>query len=78
MDITTDDLMDAIRAALGNGAGDARTVQEICDACGWKPTKVRQELRALHRQGRLDVIRVNRPDLTGRSQSIPGYRMKDA
>jgi DNA-binding transcriptional regulator PaaX len=78
VNVTTDDLMDALRAAMGDGTGDGRTVQEICEASGWGATKVRAELGRLHRAGRLEVVRVKRADLTGRMQSLPAYRMKDA
>jgi hypothetical protein len=76
--ITTDDLLDALRAALCGPGGDGHTVQELCEACNCGSTKVRAELSKMHRAGRLAVIRVRRPDMTGRMQSIPAYRMKDA
>jgi hypothetical protein len=77
MNITTDDLLDALRAALGSH-GEGHTVQELIAACDCGATKVRAELGKMHRAGRLTVVRVRRPDLTGRMQSVPAYRMKDA
>jgi hypothetical protein len=78
MNITSDDLMDALRAALGGQTGEGKTVQEILADTNWGATKVRAELGRLHRAGRLEVVRVKRADLTGRMQSLPAYRMKDA
>jgi hypothetical protein len=78
MEITTDDLMDALRAALGTPGGEGHTVQEMVVATGWGDTKVRAILGDLNRRGRLVVSRVKRTDLSGRMQSVPAYRMKDA
>jgi hypothetical protein len=78
VNISTDEVMDALRAAMGPGHGDGRTVLEICEATGWGTTKVRAEIKSLHRAGRLEVSRARRVDITGREQSLPVYRMKDA
>lgn len=76
MKVTTDDLLDALREALGGPSEEGSTVHEICAATGWGPTKVRAELGNLHRAGRIEVVRVKRPVLDGRIQSIPAYRIK--
>ena len=75
--ITTDDLLDALREAMGQtDSGDGRTVQEISSATGWATTTVRKHLGSLHREGRLEVVRVKRPCLDGRLASIPAYRIR--
>ena len=77
MNITTDDLLDALRAAMGTAEGEGHTVQELVAATGWGKTNIRQVLGHLHHQGRLEVVRVKRPCLDGRMQSIPAYRIKN-
>ena len=80
MNITTDDLMDALQAALGPmGENDnGKTVQDIVAETGWGTTVVRKNLANLQRQGRLEVVRVKRPALDGRQCSVPAYRMRAA
>ena len=79
MSITTDDLLAALQAALGQmGDDEAKTVQDFCEQTGWGRTKVTHVLGALARQGKLEVVRVKRPALDGRQCSVPAYRMRAA
>ena len=77
VDITTDELLEAIQAALGNtDTENAHTVQDLCDRFGCGPTAVRQKLNTIAKQGRLEVVRMRRPSLDGRTSSVPAYRIK--
>lgn len=79
MSITTNDLLDAIREALSAVPdGEGQTVQEMAEATGLGTTTVRKTLAALHRDGRLTVVRVRRPALDGRLSSVPAYRLRGA
>ena len=77
MKATTTDILDALRAALQvPDATGAKTVNELM-----KELRVsRADLMAmLHRfadEGRLDAVKVQRRDLSGRMASIPAYRIK--
>ena len=77
MSITTDDILDALRDALGQPNADgAHTVQEICEIMGCGATATRKALIAMQKAGRLEVIRVRRVALDGRTCSTPAYRVK--
>lgn len=75
--ITTDDLLEALAAALGTPAeGEGSTLLELCDATGWGKDKVRRSLKALQVQGRLEILKVQRMSLLGVLTPVPGYRVK--
>ena len=77
MNITQDDLLEAIQAALGPMDGEgASTVQDLVAKTGWGRTKVTATLGLLAKAGRLDVLRVRRPALDGRIASLPAYRLR--
>lgn len=74
--VTTDDLLDALRAALGTPVdGEAATVQEMAEATGQTLGMIRKGLHQLHAAGRLTVVTVRRRSLDGRMQQVPGYRL---
>ena len=77
VNITTDELLLAIQQALGSANDEgARTVAEICEKTGRGATKIRQTLGEMARAGRLEVVRVRRPSIDGRSSSVPAYRLR--
>jgi predicted negative regulator of RcsB-dependent stress response len=77
MKVTQDDLLAALRDALQKPSdGEGQTVAELRVAMQCAEEKVRQALRVLAAQGRLDVLRVRRPSLDGRLMLVPAYRIK--
>ena len=77
MKISQDDLLGALREALEKpSAVDGSTVAELTVAMQCAEGKVRQTLKVLAAQGRLDVLRVRRPSLDGRLMLVPAYRIK--
>ena len=75
--ITQDDLLQALADAMTSaGPDDAKTFAELEDAHGIGSSRLRKLLRRLHQQGRLEVINVKRPSLSGVLQPIPAYRIK--
>jgi DNA-binding GntR family transcriptional regulator len=77
VNISTDDLLDAIRAALEAPAdGEGATVHELTATMACGAGKVRRALKALSDQGRLEVVRLRRTMIDGRPSLVPGYRIK--
>lgn len=77
MRVTQDDLLDALRSALTTApSDDGFTGPELARTMGCGENKVRQALRALLSEGRLDVITLRRQGLDGRAMSIKGYRLR--
>lgn len=77
VEITTSELIDALRAATGNGEegpADAFTRNEIKAMTHWGFPRITDHLTALKQQGLLDVVWVNRERLDGRVVKVPGYR----
>jgi len=52
------------------------SVQEIHDATGWGPERIRNLLRALKGEGRLEVGTKRIEALDGRALARPAYRLK--
>jgi predicted ArsR family transcriptional regulator len=75
--VTENDLLDAWKAALVK-TGDGVTATEMTESAGVGLGVVRKFLHALNKQGRLEVVRVRRTDMTGRNILVPAYRMKKA
>ncbi len=83
MQISQDELLDALRDAMTPKEGDVgegfRTVQELAAATkGTSDEKVRKGLKALSDQGRLEVRQVRRQAIDGRYTSVPAYRVRAA
>ncbi len=77
MKVTTDDLLDALKQALAKPEhGDASTVADIVAATGQHEKRVRDGLRLVMAEGRLEVVKVFRPAIDGRMAKVAGYRIK--
>jgi DNA-binding IclR family transcriptional regulator len=74
--ITTDDLLFALQAAVGDGSGpEGSTGPELQERSGMSRDLVHRSLKALIKAGKVEVVRVRRPRLDGVMSSVPGYRM---
>ena len=80
MEITKDELLDALRAAMEQrpAGEEGLTVKELCDTLRKAEEPVRKRLKALIAAGKCEVVRVRRMDMAGRDMLIPGYRFKGA
>lgn len=77
MKVSTDDILDAIRQALAKPAdGKCSTAGDIAFKTGLSLAMVRRSLKTVAGQGRLEVFRVYRPDISGRMCLVPAYRIK--
>ncbi len=79
MDVTEQDLLEALQRALAENAPESAgfmTAVELEDALGWSQKRVSKALHLLAKQGKLQVQFVRRADITGRVQTPPGYRVK--
>lgn len=77
--ITHSDLVDAVQQALANATvedGNARTVNELTEALGVPHKTVWTMLRQLIGEGTAECVKVRRFNITGQSQKVPGYRIK--
>ena len=66
-------LRDAEKGSSGSDGYASR--QELQEALGWGADATKARLRALHRQGRLVVAFRQVPDITGRLNKIPTYKV---
>lgn len=79
MNVTTEDLLDALRDALAKPTdGTASTIAELITTTGYGNAKMRRLLKAVQAEGRLEVVRVYRPNLMGTQSAVPAYRIKAA
>lgn len=77
MQVTQDDLLDALRSALGKHSdGEGSTAVEMAATLGVTAAMVRKALHIFKAEGRLVAVSVLRLDLSGRQQRLPGYRIK--
>jgi hypothetical protein len=77
MNVTTEDLLDAMRAALATPAdGEGATLAELAVAMKCGQHKARMLLRAIHAEGRLEVVRMHRQNMIGGTSVVPAYRIK--
>jgi DNA-binding transcriptional regulator PaaX len=79
--ITESEILDALALAAqerGEGAKDARTAKELCEATGKSQLAVRQALQRLKKEGRLVVHWVPRELLDGRVRAIVAYTILPA
>ena len=75
--LTENELVQALEAALnaGDSTDGALTVQELAEAAGISVAKVRSGLRILKAAGVIEVVKVQRVDLSDRLIRLPGYRL---
>ena len=75
LDITEGQLLEALqRAVTPDNPEGAMTIEDLRGQLGWSYGRIRRELHRLKDEGKLDVLRVSRPDLTGRMLPRPAYR----
>lgn len=77
VEITTSELIDALRAASGSGdvgPSDAYTRNEIKAATGWGMPRISGHLHELKKAGLVEIVAVKRARLDDRIASVPGYR----
>ena len=77
--ITHSDLVDAVQQALANATvedGNARTVNELTEAVGVPHKTVGTMLKQLITDEVVECVKVRRFNITGQSQKVPGYRIK--
>ena len=76
MNITNDEILDAIRQALEQtGGNEGFTTQELAEMSGKSATVVRRALRVMLTSGRAEPVWVRRTLMTGAQQRIAGYRL---
>lgn len=79
-EFTYDELVQALLAAESTDGGQnvetALTTIEIQELLGWYEKKVLEGLRALSRAGRLECVWVRRINISGKTGSVPAYRLK--
>ncbi len=73
----TDSLTSALMAAQATPEDDGyRTVAELCKLLGFdNPTQIWKRIRTLNERGEIECKMVQRPNITGRMQAVPGYRL---
>lgn len=79
LDITENDLIEALRQAAecGGDAEGAISVDELRVALGWGKTRIREILRDLKMDGRLEIVWVPSESLDGKRIVKPAYRLVD-
>lgn len=72
---TEGELLDELRRSMGlcEAPPNAMTTAELQDVLGVSRTTVRDHIRKLHREGRLETYSVRRVDGTGRAQIVNAY-----
>lgn len=76
MNISTSELLEAVRSATGSHVNpdDAFTVGELSEALGNSRALTCQKIGQLQRAGMVEVIRVSRPRIDGANGMVPAYR----
>jgi response regulator of citrate/malate metabolism len=78
MNISETELLDAIREATTQASArpdGALTITEMADATGLCRDTIRKRIRPVVISGRMECIPITTPDMTGRPQRVPGYRL---
>ena len=78
-EITHSDLVEAVQQALAGATvedGHALTVNELCDALDISHKTAWVMLRRLITDGVVECVKIRRINITGQSQKVPGYRIK--
>jgi len=79
LNISESDLMASLTEMLDpdRGGGEGWRTVEIAEALKVSDSSVRKMLRALHKTGRLERVRVRVEDLSGRQAQVTGYRLRE-
>lgn len=73
-----DELLRALQEASTHNEEEGATVRELMECTGWPLKRVRERLRAIKKEGRLEYVRVYRENIMGSMSSVPAYRLKNA
>ena len=73
IEVSQNELLEAIRAAQEPEYPDALTAPEICAALKLTRSKLRPLLATLEAAGRVRRVRVRRQDACSRAQVLPAY-----
>jgi uncharacterized membrane protein len=77
MNISESELLEAVRTAMTpNGTVDGYTGPEIAELTGYPTPKVWRILKLLIRDGRVEIVTLNRQRVNGINATIKGYRFK--
>lgn len=79
--ITENELVEALRDAMSAGLADptdARTTGEMAAAIGRADKFVRDNVRKLIAEGRVELVKVKRQGIDGRMNWVPAYRIRAA
>jgi hypothetical protein len=78
IELTERDLIEAVLAsAEAQGAAQgALTTAELAEQAGMSYTLTLAKLHRLQKEGRLEVVRMRRQSLDGRTTWVPAYRLK--
>ena len=76
IEVSQNELLDAIREAQEPEYPDAMTAPEICAALNLTRSKLRTIIATLEAAGRVQRVRTKRRDATGRVQWSPAYVLK--
>ena len=78
-DVTTDDILDAIRASMKlaqtEHSSDGATGTEIAQALNCCPLTAREHIRRLVEEKRMVVVRLRRNRIDGVPTVVSGYRL---
>lgn len=76
--VTEAQLIEEIRAAFAGaemGPDDAMTAKELADIMGINVQRIRDQFRSLIDEGKLEMVRVRRPDWDGTMRTKNAVRM---
>lgn len=73
--MTEHELLEALRAALPQTDQDALTMVEIATVLGLGKDATVKRIGPLVRSGTMECVRKTVPDITGRPQQVPAYRL---
>lgn len=78
MNITENELLDALRVALNAAPSeqDGFTTQEIVKALGTSDDKARRAMKGLLESGQATTVRLNRTDMYGHARPVYGIKLK--
>ena len=76
--LTESQLLEAMATALRTQPDEtgAHTAVELVTLTNWPLSRVHRTLKALALEGRLDVVKVYRPEITGTVRRVAGYRLR--
>jgi len=77
--ITENEILDALRAAVRTAKPDDRgamRIEDICRATGWGTKFTHRQVREQIAAGMIEVVRIDHQSIDGRVVRVPAYRFK--